>query len=127
MTDRISLWIPGRPVPKARPRVTQGGSHTYNPARNQNWMLAARAEAVSAMNTARLMLRDGPVIISAVFYLEGRLDEKPDVGNLLANLLDALTGACYQDDAQVVRVATSKQPPLHCGEGTAVTIRWLAN
>lgn len=47
---------------------------------------------------------------------------KPDVDKLVRAALDALTGVCYLDDAQVVSVTASKRYQSHATEPMGVTL-----
>ena len=90
----IKLIIPGRPVPKSRPRVVRG--HAYTPQKTQRaeetiaWH--ARAQWVSPLR--------GAVKMSCVFYFKGK--GHGDIDNLIKLCADSLNGICYKDDRQIL-------------------------
>lgn len=125
----IYFTVPGLPISQPRQRhralVTHGGqtiTTNYTPAKHpvQAWKATVRLAAQQAHPGPLLQ---GPVGISIgfVFPRPGRLrwkkkpmpgcwhESKPDIENLVKALLDALTGVCWQDDAQVVLLWASKR------------------
>ena len=77
--------------------------------------------AISGYRTSAFSLRgsemlDGPVAVEVAFFLpRGKTVKrkqpavKPDLDKLVRAVLDALTGYCYKDDGQVVRVVAVKE------------------
>ena len=64
---------------------------------------------------AGAQLLDGPIGLDLVFYLPKPQRPKsdlplvrPDLDKLVRAVLDALTGICYRDDAQVVHILARK-------------------
>ncbi len=97
MTAFLEMVVPGRPVPKARPRVGANGN-VYTPRET--------AEAEGAVGwAAKVKVRGrkatGPLAVTAIFYVTGR--RKGDIDNLLKTVLDGLNKIAYADDSQVVR------------------------
>jgi crossover junction endodeoxyribonuclease RusA len=89
----LTLEVPGRPVPKGRPRHTKRG-HTYTPAQT------AQAESV-----IRTLARaqgwtplTGRLSVALVFRTDTR---RGDVDNLAKLVLDALNGVAWVDDRQI--------------------------
>lgn len=127
----VELWfrILGRPVPKARARVTRHG--VYTPDRT-----------VDAENNLRLEFRrsgyqplEGPVHLELwfafakpAFWPKARRlapqDEwhtvKPDLDNLVKLVQDAGNGLLWRDDVQVVRVTATKVYAIE--EGTVIKV-----
>lgn len=99
MTAYLTLTVPGRPVPKARPRMGANGN-VYTPRRTQNaehdigW---AAKRIIRGRKTAK------PVAVTCIFYVPART--KGDVDNLLKTVLDGLNGIAYVDDSQVVQAS----------------------
>lgn len=93
-----TIYVPGRPVPKARPRVTRRG--TYTPAKTKAYELAVG------------LSWDGPCFEGDV-AVELRFDlpnyKRVDIDNLIKSVLDGLNGRAYKDDGQVVRVIANKR------------------
>jgi len=98
VTDRIlvqsvTFRVPGQPVPKARPRVTERG--TFTPQRTRDWEEAV-GWAFKGMGAATF---DGPVSVMMTFLRKGR--RKVDLDNLVKSVLDGLNGVAFHDDQQV--------------------------
>lgn len=130
-TSRIVFEVEGRPVPQgsmtASYNRTLGVAHVHHVQGEAlaQWRASIRIAAREAGATVSPL----PIAISVVFGMPrpkahmrwsgGRLIPKidywyarpgvaPDVDKLLRAVLDALTGVCYADDAQVVEVYCSK-------------------
>lgn len=119
--NRISFEIPGRPVPKARPRVTKTG-HAYTPKSTQDYEKAVRLSWYKA--AGRYKYPQGtPLSVAIIAYFQipkntpkKRIAEtlaqpytsRPDLDNVAKAILDALNGVAYDDDAQIVRLVTEK-------------------
>lgn len=118
--DRVSfggggLRIPGTPgvIAKNRMRVVMIGGHP-KPCKGKLPAGILRAvKAAAAVAVPRPM--EGPVAVGLISYWpkkwgpKGRADGRPqgDVDAPLSNLLDALTGVLYRDDAQVAIVVAA--------------------
>ena len=118
----VRLLVPGRPVPKGRPRMGRGG-RVYTPAATRayeqlvaaEWMEAGRrrlpdnrpfalyAEFVFARpashyrTKARLLRADAPVVA------------RDDVDNLAKAQLDSLQGLAFADDRLCVEIHATKR------------------
>ena len=95
MKGPITIVVPGRPVPKGRPRVVRG--HAYTPAATvvAEHRIAFLARAVGARPI------ECPVAVRAEFFFkDGRA--RADIDNLAKLVLDALNGVAFKDDRQVV-------------------------
>lgn len=120
MTDAPPLLVfavPGRPVPKGRPRVGRGRG--YTPARTR-----------AAEDVVRLWARRSwvgpptalPLAVTVVVWLmPGRLG---DVDNFAKLVLDAMQGTVMVDDRQVRRLLAERlDAPTPSGERTGVVVR----
>ncbi len=111
------------PTGKARPRHTQRGN-VYTPKKTKD----AEAQVRFCFSTAGgvTIPKDVPTVLEVVAYFSipkswsgerkraAMLDEifptkKPDADNILKLVADALNGAAYEDDAQVVDMAAKKR------------------
>lgn len=85
---KISFFIPGNIVPKARPRVTVNG--TYLPKRYRTWRNRAEGELI--LQIAR---QERPITLpipkaTVNVYLTGKHRQTADADNLVGSCLDAL-------------------------------------
>lgn len=96
----IRFTVPGRPVPKQRPRVYSHGRRVqvYTPPETR-----AYEEAVALF--ARRVCPEpltGPVRLRVrVYFRDGRA---PDLSNCIKSIEDGLNGVAYIDDSQVKAV-----------------------
>ena len=120
MNPYVSLNIPGRPIPKARARVTRYS--VYTPKRCRQYEAYVADEAMLAMLGKDLLT--GPVEVHARLYLpmprswssrrrertRGSLHTvKPDLDNFLKTLLDAMNTRVFKDDNQVAIIHACKR------------------
>lgn len=120
----LTITIPGVPVAKGRPRLSNFGGHAraYTPGKTRRYEDLIRLEAGRVME-GRLQL-DGPLLVRVNAYMpipkslnkartaaaicgELRPITKPDVDNF-AKVIDALNGIAWRDDSQVVHLSVSK-------------------
>ena len=92
----ITLFVAGQPVPKQRPRVSNG--HAYTPARTRAWEqeIGWMARAVGMEPMA------GDVGITLRFQRKGRV--RADLDNLVKAVLDGLNGIAFGDDRQIIEL-----------------------
>jgi len=130
----MQFTIPGIPIPQPRQRVAVRFGHatTYTPAKHP--VNAFKATARLAAADARVVSYNGPVAIRAEFVLPkpasrtkkrdawvlSPVATKPDLDNLIKSLLDALTGLCWHDDAQVARMEVLKRYVVTDKTGAAI-------
>lgn len=109
--------IPGRPVPKQRPRVVKG--HAYTPKET----LEFEKHVALRYKIAGGKMLKGPVTveITAMYQVpkswskkkkeaaeEQPHTQKPDLDNIIKSVLDGLNGVAWEDDAQVSCVIADK-------------------
>lgn len=119
----LSIWIPGPPVAKGRPRVTRQGV-TYTPEKTRTWEGVARTFGLQAMAGKPLLsdplrLRVSVLLAvpqswprwkrAAAIAQEVAPTGKPDADNVLKALKDALNGVVWADDAQVCELWVGKR------------------
>lgn len=118
--ETINLTIPGKPVPKGRPRFARG--HTYTPVKTRDYETLMAIKAKEAMR-GRKPFEGALVLIIRVFNSipvafgkkktvaaekqEIRPLTKPDLDNNIKTI-DALNGICFKDDSQIVTILASK-------------------
>ena len=124
---RIAFTVPGEPVPWKAPRIVRRGAH--HAAISPDEMKAAQANiqalAFQAMQDAGLEPLEGPVVLGLRAYRRKGMPSTqvgkdavtagilrpvttPDASNLAKGTEDALSGVCFIDDAQVVRLVVEK-------------------
>jgi len=92
--------IPGRPMPKQRPRVGRYGN-IYTPPQTKEYEKlvgwVAKCNGCKPLN--------GPIAVKLHLFLRGR---SGDVDNYCKSILDGLNGVAYEDDDQVVELLVKK-------------------
>ena len=112
----LTFTTPGTCVPQGSMRgfVVNGQARVTHakPLALTEWRRAIAASATDA----GAVCEDGACIVSLVFNLaRGKTVRrayptvKPDIDKLARSVLDALTGVCWQDDAQVCDLILSKR------------------
>jgi Holliday junction resolvase RusA-like endonuclease len=122
----IEFVVPGKPVPKKRPRFTKVGAfvRTYTPEETVNFeglvaLAAMKARGDIAPTEAAVALEVEIELIPPKSWslkkkrmaLVGELwpVSKPDADNVVKSIQDALNGVVWVDDSQVVRLTASKR------------------
>ena len=118
----MTFTVPGRPVPKARPRVVNG--HAYTPRETAAYEAAVRGCYKACAKGAPPLTV--PCAVEMVFRFPipssarrktmpdkikagDPYPHKADVDNLCKAILDALNGIAFADDALVVRLTARKE------------------
>ena len=98
-----SITIPGRPVPKGRPRLGVHGrkAYVYTPPITKEYEKlvgwVARCAGCKPLN--------GPLAVKLHLFIRGR---SGDVDNYCKSILDGLNGVAYEDDDQVIELQVRK-------------------
>lgn len=115
----MKFFVPGRPVPKARPRF--GGGAVYTPAKTAAYerlvrlcYLQAGGECLSGALCVRIraFYRPGKEMLKEIKKTPTeahRMTSRPDVDNIAKSVLDALNGVAYEDDKQIDTLTVSKE------------------
>jgi Holliday junction resolvase RusA-like endonuclease len=121
--ETIKIVIPGKPVPKGRPRFTKSG-HAFTPQKTRKWEKHAQLCAKKIMSGRKPIT--GPIHITVIAMLEipkswpewkksasskGYIAPtgKPDKNNIVKAAEDALNGVVWVDDGQVVSSSEIKR------------------
>ena len=102
--SKLSFFVAGKPVPKARPRVMPNG-HTYTPARTVAWEQTVGWTAKAAMYGRKPF--QGPLSVSLGF---NGARANADSDNLAKAVLDGMNRVVYDDDSQVMRLLVDRMP-----------------
>ena len=119
----IRFHVPGKPVAKARPRVTtvNGKARSYTPAKTVNYESMVALAASKAMNGDAIY--EGPVRIdvTATFPIPKGWSQKkrasrpihwhtarPDGDNILKAISDGMNDVVFRDDSQVAFAKVQK-------------------
>ncbi|MGQ9556899.1 MAG: RusA family crossover junction endodeoxyribonuclease [Desulfurispora sp.] len=97
--QRITITVPGRPVPKQRPRLGRNG-YVYTPERSHDY---EKHIHWLARKYCRRPCR-GPVSLSLTVYLAS---PGGDLDNYVKAVCDGLNRAAYVDDRQVRHIQAS--------------------
>jgi crossover junction endodeoxyribonuclease RusA len=98
-----TFTIPGRPVPKGRPRLGVRGkkAFVYTPPATVEYEKfvgwVAKASGCKPLN--------GPLSVKLQLFIRGH---SGDVDNYCKSILDGLNGVAYEDDDQVVELLVRK-------------------
>lgn len=114
---KVNFTIPGRPVPKQRPRMGRNG-HVYTP---KNCREYEEKVAVVASSLFRKPYA-GPVALEVHFFLASR---PGDLDNYVKAVSDGLNCIAYQDDRQVVEIKAKITVQRGIVERSEVTLRAL--
>jgi Holliday junction resolvase RusA-like endonuclease len=112
--EYITVTVPGLPVAKARPRVTQKG--VYTPKKTKEYEERIKAVLISSYSATQLFsLKEKPICLWCTFYFPSpkrkktRYPLKPDLDNLVKAVMDALNGLVVEKDGQVVSIIAKKR------------------
>ncbi len=117
MSDPVTIWVEGHPRPQGSMIVLPGGRMRHHDKHLRPWRKAIAWAATIALREAGRVLFSKPAALSIrlEFYMptlkasQPRYCTKvPDIDKLIRAVLDALTGALYEDDCQVVRLSAGK-------------------
>jgi crossover junction endodeoxyribonuclease RusA len=111
-----TIIVPGKPVPKQRPRVVNGRAFTPAETREAEKRIAwvARAAGWTPL--------DGRLAVALEFVCASNV--RGDLDNLAKLALDALNGIAWRDDKQVVRLSASVE--VGAAPLTRITVAPLA-
>jgi Holliday junction resolvase RusA-like endonuclease len=111
----VAFTVPGRPVPKQRPRLGRNGN-IYTPKNCREY-----EETVGW--AARRLFRDpleGPVELQVRLYLNSK---GGDLDNYIKAICDGLNGVAWLDDSQVERIIASMTVKESAAERAEVLVR----
>lgn len=118
--------VPGEPAGKGRPKFARRGRHVH--VYTDDATKAAEARVLKAWEDAGAVRLEGPIRVDVRLIVERRdghylkggdlsaegrrwplpTNRKPDVDNALKLALDALNGAAWGDDVQVIGAAVAR-------------------
>lgn len=111
----VNIYIPIRPKPAPRPRVTRNG--TYNPKEYTDYK-----RDIAIIAKTKVKLTSKPVSMHLDFFFKfpkswskKKIEDtkfhvaRPDLDNLQKGVKDALNGIAYKDDSQVWSIQAKKQ------------------
>jgi len=89
------IVIPGRPVPKGRPRFNRRTGAVYNPARTKQY-----EELVGWC--AKQVIKE-PLNCELAVYIDVYVKNNvfPDIDNIAKSVLDGMQGVAYENDKQI--------------------------
>ena len=98
---RFEVTVPGNPVPKGRPRVTERG--TFTPGRTANYEALVRDYVALTWKGEPLKVA---LALTLRFYRETA--HRCDLDNLVKACADAMQGIIFADDAQIWALQAEK-------------------
>lgn len=129
----LAFTVPGKPVPKGRPRVVGRGPrrHAFTPARTRRWETHVHAHAVQARlayetanaNGAR---RSWPLDARRYDLLLRFVGAhgSADVDNLAKCMLDGMQGALFTNDRSVASLSCFREAQDDLGPRVEVEVTW---
>lgn len=115
MSDALTFFVPGTPLPKQSTRF-DGNGHAHTDPRIKAWQ-----NTVAQM--ARLSFRGdpdpGPVEVGLIFI---RPRASADIDNLSKLVLDGLQGVIFKDDKQVMELHLRKVFNRKMAPGVWITV-----
>lgn len=99
--EPIKIIIPGRPVPKERPRLTVDGrkKYIYTPKETSKF---EKQVALAALTAADGKVLFGDIAINIKLYFSDR--KFGDLDNYAKSILDGLQGVLFENDKQVSKL-----------------------
>ena len=91
----LRIIIPGRPVPKGRPRFGRNGQ-VYTPKKTREYEELVGWYAKQCMTEPL----EGNVMLHIKTYVKNNVS--PDLDNIAKAIMDGLNGVAYKDDRQVM-------------------------
>ncbi len=113
INESISIFVPYKPVPKGRPRMTRRG-RVFTPQRTMDAETLVRTawgnnkKFEGAVSLVINFGTDGTLIAVCPYYGENS-KLRGDIDNYIKTIMDGLNGAAWDDDKQVMYVAAEKQ------------------
>ena len=93
--EPIKIVIPGRPVPKGRPRFGRNGQ-VYTPKKTREYEELVGWYAKQCMTEPL----EGNIVLHIKVYVANNIF--PDLDNIAKAIMDGLNGVAYKDDRQVM-------------------------
>lgn len=118
MSAGVHFRVEGKPIPKARPRVTRG--HTYTDDRTVTWEAEVAIAAKRAMGNTPFI----PGRLSVGLTFDGAR-KNADIDNLAKAVLDAMNEVVYGDDSQIDRLFLARIPGKTPNPGVSVIVEQI--
>jgi Holliday junction resolvase RusA-like endonuclease len=125
MTFMLTYSVEGNPIGKSRPKFARRGNFvsTYTPTKTRDYESVIKDVAQKAMGSNELL--ETPLTVAIYItvpipqsYSKKRTEaclsgsekpiKKPDIDNIAKCFLDAMNGAVYHDDSQVLTLHITK-------------------
>ena len=105
--EHLQMLFSGRPHPKKRPRFGQGGAFDAPANREAEGKILQQFYAQCTDYWSERLPFIGKVYLHLTFGFNGH-DNNADLDNLIKTVCDALNGALWADDSQIVRISAEK-------------------
>lgn len=130
----VKIDIDGKPVPKARPRMTRRGV-VYTPKTTLDAEARIRSAFISEVGETDPT--DKPIVLEVAFFYEPPKSwskikrasamltpkvSRPDVDNLVKTVMDGLNGVAWVDDSQVCYIKAMKYYAE--ADKTSIKVSW---
>jgi Holliday junction resolvase RusA-like endonuclease len=110
MATRLAFTVPGKPVPKGRPRVVRSGgrAHAFTPKRTRDYENQCAWTAAGALAQAKAWPVSLTVPRFAVALRVFGAHGNTDMDNVAKAVLDGFEGVLYANDRQVTRLTVER-------------------
>ncbi|HSM93446.1 MAG TPA: RusA family crossover junction endodeoxyribonuclease [Anaeromyxobacteraceae bacterium] len=116
---RLVVVVPGKPVPKGRPRL--GSGHAYTPAETRAYESTVAFYALQARQRVASWPLDARYRVDLVVRRKGRYD----LDNIAKAALDSCNRLLWKDDAQVDDLRIRRERPGDRAEALTMTVEVL--
>jgi Holliday junction resolvase RusA-like endonuclease len=119
---KLTIEVPGNPVPKGRPRFSRG--RVFTPKKTSDYEAIVAIAASNAMKAAGVTKTSELVEVTVTAVIEipksyrgkkrtdalfGRTAPLPDIDNLAKSILDGMNRVVWDDDRLVVKLTACKR------------------
>lgn len=120
--SELRVFVPGKPISKARPRVIARGvkCSAYTPAKTRAWEAAIRLVGAAAARRAGWAATSDACAVEIA--LRG-LSALSDLDNAAKAILDALNGVAWDDDRRVDWLLVRRDETLERAGALIIVVR----
>lgn len=116
--NEVKITIPGRPIPKGRPRIGYSGRKVYLYTPSETEKYEKDIATIGKLVCGHPVTGPVEIEISVYFNPQAKVFTKsgrrrrgtmPDLDNCVKSIVDGLNKVAYEDDRQVVRILAERK------------------